>query len=111
MCVRDETAVVNDKRAHPRFEARLQGRLLSPDGRCNYSCVVLDVSEGGARVCTTESGLIPKRVFLFLAKTSDLFECDLRWRRENEIGLQFIDDVPRSMRKQLLNLCALEPFF
>ena len=102
--------MVNDNRAHPRFAARLKGRLLSLDGRCNYNCVVIDVSEGGARVSTAEFGLVPTRVFLFLAKSGDIFECDVRWRREGEVGLRFIiDGVPRSMRKALINLCAVEP--
>jgi hypothetical protein len=102
-------AVVNENRAHPRFQARLKGRLLSLDGRCNYNCVVSDVSEGGARVSTAEFGLVPTRVFLLLVNSGDIFECDVRWRREGEIGLRFIDAVPCSMRKALLNLSAVEP--
>ena len=101
--------MVNDKRVHPRFEARLKGRLLSLDGHCNYNCTVTDVSEGGARVSTLEFGLVPARVFLVLVKSGDIFECDIRWRREGELGLRFIDGIPRSMRKALLNLCAVEP--
>ncbi len=98
-----------DNRAHPRLETCLKGRLLSLDGRCNYNCVVLDVSEGGASVTTAEFGLVPTRVFLCLAQSTNIFECDVRWRREGQVGLCFIDGVPRSMRKALLNLCAMEP--
>ena len=100
--------MVYDNRAHPRVEARLKGRLLSLDGHCNYNCLVADVSEGGARVRTADTYTIPARVFLFLAKSGDIFECDVKWRRDGEVGLAFIDGVPRSMRKALLNLCALE---
>ena len=39
------TFVLDNNRAHPRFPARLDGRLLSLDGHCNFKCVVMDVSE------------------------------------------------------------------
>jgi len=100
--------VINNNRADTRFQARLEGRLLSLDGHCNYKCVVIDVSEGGARASTAEWGLVPNKVFLFLAETGDIFECDLRWRREGEVGLCFIDSVGRSRRKALLTLCTRE---
>jgi hypothetical protein len=92
------SVVIPDDRAHPRVETRSKGRLLSLDGRCNYNCVVLDVSEGGARVSAIEFALVPTRVFLLLVKSGDTFECDVRWRREGQVGLAFIDSVPRSMR-------------
>src|SRR5215210_6417226 len=84
-------AVAYDNRAHPRVETRLKGRLLSLDGHCNYNCLVVDVSEGGARVSTADTYFIPARVFLFLAKSGDIFECDVKWRRDGEVGLAFID--------------------
>jgi hypothetical protein len=99
-------AVLNDSRAHPRVETHLAGRLLSLDGRCNYDCTITDVSEGGARVTCWAFGLMPARLFLFVARTSDLFESEVRWRRDGELGLRFIDAVPRSTRKVLIGLAA-----
>jgi len=102
-------AVANDNRLHPRFEAHLKGRLLSLDGRCNYNCVVIDLSEGGARVSTAEFGLVPTKVFLVLSKSGDVLECDVRWRRDGQVGLRFIDAVPATTRKALLALYAVQP--
>jgi hypothetical protein len=98
--------MLRDNRAHPRFAARLAGRLLSLDGRCNFECTILDASEGGARASTPEFGLIPTRVFLSLTKTGEIFECEVRWRRDGELGLRFIDSAAREDRKALLRLCA-----
>ena len=100
--------MVDNKRVHPRFATRLEGRLLSLDGLCNYMCVITDVSEGGARVSTAEFGLVPSRVFLLEAKSADIFECDVMWRRAGEVGLRLIDAAGRSRRKTLLGLCLLE---
>lgn len=96
-----------NSRAHPRQRSRLEGRLLTLDGRCNFRCVVVDVSEGGARVSGV-SELLPGKVFLFISMTSDIFECEIRWCRKNEIGLRFIDCAPRAQRKALLSLCKDE---
>jgi hypothetical protein len=101
--------VAIDNRAHPRIETRLKGRLLTLDGRCNCSCMVADVSVGGARVRPHGHDVVPARVFLFLAESGQLLECDVRWRQKGEIGLSFIDAVPFSQRKELLKLCARAP--
>ena len=101
--------MLENNRAHPRFPTKLHGRLLSLDGRCNYTCTITDVSESGARVGTPECEHVPDRVFLFLGKSGDVFECEVRWRRGDELGLRIIDSPARTNRKTLLALCDLEP--
>ena len=98
-----------NNRAHPRFQTRLTGRLLSLDGRCNYTCAITDVSEGGAKVGTPEWRVIPDKIYLCVVKTGDVFECDVRWRRDGEIGMRIIDSPARASRRALLALCLLEP--
>jgi hypothetical protein len=101
--------VLDNNRAHPRFPARLDGRLLSLDGHCNFKCIIMDVSEGGARIKAADLQLIPGKAFLVVVQTGDIFECDIRWQRGDEIGLRFIDSARRSQRKALLKLCEREP--
>ena len=101
--------VIQDSRAHPRIPTRLKGRLLSIDGRCNLNCIVIDLSEGGARVTTANYDLVPSHPFLLIEKTSDIFECEVRWRRADGVGLSFVDSPGRVCRKALLELCRAEP--
>jgi hypothetical protein len=101
--------VIHNQRAHPRIEIRLDGRLLSMDGRCNLRCVIIDLSEGGARVSSSNYDLVPRRVFLLIEKTGDIFECEVRWRRVDGIGFSFIDSPGRAGRKALLELCRAAP--
>jgi hypothetical protein len=108
-CPNPASPVAIDSRAHPRIQTRLTGRLLSQDGRYNCICTVADVSEGGARVRLHDYHLAPSRVFLFLAESGQFFECEVRWRRDGEVGLRFIDAVPSSVRRDLLKLCARAP--
>jgi PilZ domain-containing protein len=100
---------MQDNRSSPRIPTRLKARLLSVDGRCNLNCVVLDLSEGGARVSASDYDLVPSRVFLVVEKTGDIFECEVKWRRADGLGFSFIDSPGRACRKVLLELCRAEP--
>lgn len=101
--------MIQDQRAHPRIATRLDGRLLSTDGRCNLRCTITDLSEGGARVTSANSDLVPERVFLLIASSGDIFECEVRWRRADGVGFSFVDSPGRAIRKTLLGLCRAEP--
>ena len=101
--------MIQNQRAHPRIETRLEGRLLSMVGRCNLRCVIADLSEGGARVSSPSYDLVPSRVFLLVEKTGDIFECEVRWRRADGVGFSFIDSPGRAGRKTLLELCRAAP--
>lgn len=98
--------MTHEKRAHLRVPTTQAGKLLSLDGRCNFDCVIVDVSEGGARIRTRECGLVPSRVYLYVANSSDIFDCDVRWRNDGEVGLRFSDVVLSSTRRRLLALCT-----
>lgn len=82
---------------------------MSADGRCNLNCTVTDLSEGGARVSTADYGLVPGHVFLVVEKTNDIYECEVRWRYADAVGVRFIDSPGRTCRKALLAVCAREP--
>jgi hypothetical protein len=98
--------VTSEKRAHPRMPTVERGRLLSLDGRCNYDCAIVDVSEGGARIRVREIGLVPSRVYLYVTSSSEIFDCEVRWRGDGEVGLRFSDVVLSSTRRRLLALCT-----
>ena len=104
----DSKAVIQDSRAPPRIPTRLNGRLLSIDGRCNLHCIIAELSEAGARVTTADYDLVPNHVFLLVEETGDIFECEVRWLRANGVGCRFIDSPGRACRKALLAKCREE---
>jgi hypothetical protein len=85
--------VTPNNRAHARVATNLSAHLLSTDGRCNLTCSVTDLSEHGARVKTRHDAFVPDRVFL----------CELRWSRDNELGLLFLDRPGRACRQVLMD--------
>jgi hypothetical protein len=91
-----------DNRAFPRFEVRIRGKLMWGDGACGKDCVIYDLSEDGARVVTPVLTDIPDTVDLFEGKTGNIFECNVRWRRNEQIGLQFVDVCSRVKRRALI---------
>ena len=96
-----------NRRAEPRFDASLPGRLISLDGRYNVRCTVSSVSASGARLAAVSFGDVPERVYLLVKPNGDMFECQIRWRQPGQMGVRLFLDLPRqSERKTLLSLCT-----
>jgi hypothetical protein len=65
-------------------------------------CTIRDISLDGARVETSSAAAAPDVVFLLESASGNLFECQVRWRRDSEMGLHFIDVGGRAMRRALI---------
>jgi hypothetical protein len=90
------------RRAFPRFEVRIRGKLMWADGESSKDCVIYDLSEDGARIDTGVLTNVPDKVDLFEGKTGNIFECRVRWRKHEQIGLQFVDVCNRAKRRALI---------
>jgi hypothetical protein len=59
------------------------GGALSP-------CVILDVSQNGARLAVKEPFKLPQNLQLYLSPTAQSFRrCVVRWRKNDSVGVQF----------------------
>jgi hypothetical protein len=94
-------------RALPRFKVSIPGKLLWDNGTLARDCIIKDLSDGGACIDTTVFVKIPDSVDLFEGKTGTIFECSVRWQREELVGLQFLDICSRTRRRTLLLRHAL----
>jgi hypothetical protein len=55
------------------------------------SCVIWDLSEGGARLTAAHSGVLPDVFVLFLTPDGTTYQfCRVRWRKKPYLGVQFI---------------------
>jgi hypothetical protein len=93
---------MDSRRAFPRFEVRIRGKLMWADGTCSRDCAIYDLSEDGARIDTGVLTNVPDKVDLFEGKTGNIFECRVRWRKYEQIGLQFVDVCNRAKRRALI---------
>jgi hypothetical protein len=105
---RVEDQGMQEKRAYPRFDVEIEGRLIFADGSCVLDCVIVDISESGARIKAALDVTAPPRAYLWQAKTATVFECEVRWQERKLIGLVFVDICGRQMRKSLIEACFPE---
>lgn len=84
-----EVVLASERRGAERQEANdtastfMQG---SPDA---ISCVVCDVSDTGTRIRLKSTAKLPSRFKLCILDKHLLADCELVWRKKNEVGLKF----------------------
>ena len=98
-----------ERRANVRHAVSLAGELIWSGGAVRRDCTIRDISLDGARVETTSDVATPDELFLLESVSANLFECQVRWRRDSQIGLHFVDVGGRAMRRALIHRHASEP--
>lgn len=97
---------MENRRAHPRHAAHLDGKLILANGARTLDCVILEISEGGARVSVGVEMDLPEKVYLWQSAIDTVFDCEVRWREAKYAGLRFVDTCGRQKRRALLAMCA-----
>jgi hypothetical protein len=98
---------MHERRAFPRSKVQIDGKVVAPDMPCVIACMIQNLSEDGALVATDEPARVPRRAYLWQARTGTLFECDVRWRKGGRLfGLRFVDTASRASRRALIDLIA-----
>jgi hypothetical protein len=99
--------VYGDRKAgRVRFEHHLPVNLMGVDGTWRRSCVLLDVSQTGARleVEGTLEVLRAQEFFLVLSATGLAFRrCELVRVDGSEIGVRFVADKKKKVRAAAAN--------
>jgi len=86
-----ESAVMAEKRAKRRQKTLLHGFVYYDDSPCAVECVVREISETGARL-KFEAPQLPVTAFeLDLPLRGQKFRAEVKWQRDNEIGVVFAD--------------------
>ena len=99
---------MRDQRTAPRREVAIPGRLILADGSATLECLIVDVSEGGARVRTELCLVLPEQVYLWRGDTADLFDCEVRWQLAKDAGLYIVDSCGRQLRQALIGAPPVE---
>ena len=93
----------NRKADRVAFSRGLTAHMVAVDGTWHRPCVLLDISETGARLQLEETieGLNLKEFFLQLSSTGLVFRrCGLIRVNGEEIGVKFIEEVSRSKKSR-----------
>lgn len=78
-----------EQRRQPRLRVFLKGRIHFNNGASSIDCLVRDMSSTGARLLLSETATLPDRFDLFIPQKERTFRAQLRWRREEGIGVNF----------------------
>lgn len=96
-------------RLHERESVSIKGKLVCvTDKSYTLDCMIVDLSQGGARVELREEGEIPEEVLLFEMDKQNIYECLVRWRKGRQAGLHFIDICSKAVRQALMDDQALD---
>ncbi|MGF9563201.1 PilZ domain-containing protein [Neorhizobium sp. JUb45] len=76
------------ERKFPRSRAFLGAKILFNDGHSSYDCIIKELSEGGAQIKVENALAVPQQ-FNLLFSDGRNFDCEVRWRRINAIGVEF----------------------
>jgi hypothetical protein len=79
------------KRRGPRRPSHIPALLKSIDGATPLGgCLIIDISEGGARLRHPRPGELPQSFGLLLTPNGyAVRRCKVRWRSATEVGVQF----------------------
>ena len=80
------------ERRHNRKEWNYPGRIAcEPD---DIPCLISDISESGARIQVSKAAELPTSFMLYFGETAMVKRnCVVRWRKEDEMGVQFPDRI------------------
>jgi len=78
-----------DQRGAERYKAADGAEALVPGGDA-LSCVVLDISETGARISLSDPNVrVPDSLKIYIAERDLIADCSVVWRKGGEFGVSF----------------------
>ena len=86
------------KRAHDRLRLRVSAEITYA-GRI-FDCVVRDISKRGARLRVLDASAVPDHFELLLKETGETRPARVRWRRKDEVGVEFTPERRTFGRRQ-----------
>ncbi len=82
-----------NRRSEPRRRVARSATISAHDAPSPVPCVVLDISNGGARLDVHHLASIPQRFRLVIDLEGTERTCQVVWRRENSVGVKFINTM------------------
>lgn len=87
-----EESVKVNRRKFPRAHVLRRARIVFRRGNCSMDCVVLDLSEGGARLRASDWLALPDK-FELRIENGPVRDAEVRFRSAEMAGVRFVDAV------------------
>ncbi len=82
---------MNERRNSRRSESFLRGFVYVSRKRGGLACLIRDLSEKDARIVFSDTVTLPDVLDLHIPQREQTLRARVQWRRNDEIGLAFID--------------------
>lgn len=79
-----------ERRSSLRTRAFLKGVICFNKRSSTMDCMIRDISEGGARLIVSSAVTLPEAFELFIPSRNEYVEAKQRWRRGDDLGVEFI---------------------
>jgi hypothetical protein len=90
-------------RQHARRTVSIAARLFWRDeGRLILPCMIVDISQGGARIRAHFPSALPPLVYLAEDESEAIYECAPVWQQDGTAGLRFVNLCGTSQQRELL---------
>lgn len=76
-------------RRHPRTLTFMTGKINLPGVDPSIGCAILNVSDWGACILVPNADAIPRTFTLMVDPTEAIYQCHVRWKTGNRIGVSF----------------------
>ena len=70
------------------------------------TATIVDISKEGAQLRTTNEITLPRRVWVLELEHHNVYDCEVRWLRGNQVGVQILDMVDRYHRRNVVKAVA-----
>lgn len=88
MCVTMVCSAMDERRKSPRVRAFKGARIIYNNGATTRDCTIRNLSSGGAKLVMESTVGLPGR-FVLAFEDGSRRQCVIRWRRLNELGVEF----------------------
>lgn len=95
-----KTTKRTEQRKNIRRFVQQGARLINLDGSVLAPCLMVDISEAGARLKVEEAIPLPQEFILLLSHDGRLHRmCSIIWRTRNIVGVKFLSSPPAEEKK------------
>ncbi|RWC31110.1 MAG: PilZ domain-containing protein [Mesorhizobium sp.] len=71
------------------------GSIITGISNSEVGCMLRNQHEGGAELKVTLEARVPDRFLLYVPLDGIAYRCEVRWRRNDRIGVQFTGTEPK----------------
>jgi hypothetical protein len=81
---------MQERRQAPRARTLKSGKIIFKMRRTSIECTIRNLSDRGALLIVSNLALIPESFELELEATRVRYDCRVKWRGEDRLGVEFV---------------------